>query len=127
MSGQDTMNGRLWILSPSYTDVPAFLILQQRIREVIGSSAPPLGNSVHFVLVDDTAGIDRDIDNVACLEDTRVVTPPFNLGHQRAIVDGLRIIADELRSDDLIVTMDADGEDQPEDLPRLIQPFAQPA
>jgi hypothetical protein len=50
-----------------------------------------------------------------------VITPPFNLGHQRALVFGLRLILPEVLEHDVIITMDADGEDRPEDLPRMIE------
>ena len=50
-----------------------------------------------------------------------VLVPPFNLGHQRAIVFGLRKEAAEIRETDIVVTMDSDGEDKPEDLPRLLE------
>jgi hypothetical protein len=50
-----------------------------------------------------------------------VLTPPFGLGHQRAIVYGLRYMTPELGPDDVVVTMDSDGEDQPSDLPRLVE------
>lgn len=48
-----------------------------------------------------------------------------NVGHQRAICIGLcRVVADpEIRECAGIVVMDADGEDAPEDVPRLIERF----
>jgi hypothetical protein len=49
-----------------------------------------------------------------------VIAPPFNLGHQRAIVFGLRTILGEIQDDDTIVTMDSDGEDRAEDVARLL-------
>ena len=52
-----------------------------------------------------------------------MIAPPFNLGHQRAIVFGLRLIEPDIDDVDLVVTMDADGEDRPEDLPRLLDPL----
>jgi glycosyltransferase involved in cell wall biosynthesis len=75
---------------------------------------------VQFVVVDDTAGYDNDVDQLKSFSDVRVITPPFNLGHQRALVFGLRLILPEVREPDVIITMDADGEDRPEDLPRMI-------
>jgi cellulose synthase/poly-beta-1,6-N-acetylglucosamine synthase-like glycosyltransferase len=42
-----------------------------------------------------------------------------NLGHQRAIALGLAVLAAE-QADDIIVIMDSDGEDEPNDVPRLI-------
>jgi hypothetical protein len=75
-----------------------------------------------FVVVDDTGGLDPEMGRLT-QEDVRVIRPPFNLGHQRAIVYGLRTIAREMRADDLVVTLDADGEDRPVDLPRLLEPL----
>ena len=79
--------------------------------------------TVQFVVVDDTGGLDPDIDGLSSLADVSIITPPFNLGHQRAIVFGLRKLLADLDDGDLIVTMDADGEDQPDDLPRLLAPL----
>lgn len=116
------MAERLWVVSPSYTDVPAFEILRARIRDVV--SASELSScELRFVLVDDTGGVDPEMARLAQLVDVRVVCPPFNLGHQRAIVFGLRTIEPELEDEDLVVTMDADGEDRPEDLVRVVAPL----
>ena len=112
---------RLWIVCPSYTDVVAFTMLRKRILEVL--EAEGLDRPVHFVLVDDTADNDEEIEQLRIFDDVRVVTPPFNLGHQRALVYGLRTIASDLDDTDLVVTMDADGEDRPEDMPRLLAPL----
>ncbi len=112
---------RLWIVCPSYTDVVAFTMLRKRILEVL--EAEGLDRPVRFVLVDDTADSDEEVEQLRIFDDVRVVTPPFNLGHQRALVYGLRTIASDLDDTDLVVTMDADGEDRPEDMPRLVAPL----
>jgi hypothetical protein len=62
------------------------------------------------------------VAGLASLPGLTVVTPPFNLGHQRAIVFGLRRLAAEVDEADLVVTLDADGEDRPEDVLRLLAP-----
>jgi polyisoprenyl-phosphate glycosyltransferase len=122
--GRDVMTGdRIWVVSPSYADVVSFTILRERILEVV-RGAPALHDAeLHFVVIDDTAGIDHEISKLTAFDDTTVITPPFNLGHQRAIVYGLRLIAPDLQSEDMVVTMDSDGEDQPEDIPRLLAPL----
>jgi hypothetical protein len=114
---------RLWIVCPSYKDVASFLILRDRIREVLARDPSSPSPEVHFCLVDDSAGYDTEIDQLKTHEDVEVITPPFNLGHQRAIVYGLRLMLPQVSEKDLVVTMDADGEDRPEDLPRLIAPL----
>ncbi len=75
---------------------------------------------LRFIVVDDSAGTDPELSRLRELDDVEVVVAPFNLGHQRAIVHGLRLLADRVGEDDLIVTMDSDGEDQPADVPRLL-------
>ena len=78
---------------------------------------------VRFIVVDDTTGRDDELRGLRPLPDVTVVTPPFNLGHQRGIVYGLRRCLPMYDDSDCVVTMDADGEDRPEDLPRLIEPI----
>ncbi len=58
--------------------------------------------------------------SLAELDDVTVLQPPFNLGHQRALVYALRKALPRIADDDAVVTLDADGEDRPEDLPRLL-------
>lgn len=122
-----TNHDTLWIVSPVYKDVESYLQLRSRIIELDFNKIglPPM--NLRFVLIDDSAGKDPQISKARQVADIDVVTPPYNLGHQRALVFGLRIISEKLRDSDLVVTMDADGEDKPEDLPRLLSPFvAQP-
>jgi len=110
---------RTWIVTPVYRDVDSFEILRERLREVLGAEAA----GARFVVIDDTAGQDEEIERLTSLGDVTVLRPPFNLGHQRAIVYALRKILPDVGDDDAIVTLDADGEDQPADLPRLLEPL----
>ena len=114
------MNSRLWIVTPVYLDVSSFMIVRERVLEHLRHRPEHAGLEVHFVVADDTGGIDPDIVLLAEFDDVIVLEPPFNLGHQRAIVYALRTISREMEDDDLVVTMDADGEDAPEDVPRLL-------
>ncbi len=114
---------RLWIVCPSYTDVVAFTMLRERILEVLPATPAPGARPIRFVVIDDTGGFDPETEALRAYDDVTVIAPPFNLGHQRAIVFGLRIIEPEIDDADFVVTMDADGEDRPEDLPRLLEPL----
>lgn len=109
-------------MCPVFLDVESFLLLRKRLLEVV-EDHDELRMDVRFVVLDDTAGDDPDIDTLHPLGDVRVIGAPFNLGHQRAIVYALRTIAPEIGDDDLVVTLDSDGEDRPEDLPRLLAPL----
>ena len=112
----------LWLVCPVYRDVESFLILRRRALAVLATlSWKPA--AIRFVAIDDSAGFDPDISSLAAESDLTVLTPPFNLGHQRALVFGLRSLRERLRDGDVVVTLDADGEDQPEDLPRLLSPL----
>jgi polyisoprenyl-phosphate glycosyltransferase len=108
-----------WIVSPVYHDVRSFVVLRQRVLEELARSEAHDGE-VRFVIVDDTAGQDPEIGLLDDVEDVQVLEPPFNLGHQRALVYALRTILPQVHDDDALVTLDADGEDRPEDLPRLL-------
>lgn len=116
---------KLWIFTPVYRDVDSFVVLRERLLEVIAGS--DLGAAeTRFVVLDDTGGMDPEVARLHALEDTTVLVPPFNLGHQRALVYALRKTLPRIADEDAIVTLDADGEDQPADLPRLLAPLRRP-
>ena len=117
---------RLWVICPVYLDVESFLQLRVEVRRVIGADPAFAPMDLRFVVVDDTGGQDGEIVRLAPFGDVRVITPPFNVGHQRAIVHALRVIKPDVIRADILVTMDADGEDQPADLPRLLAELRRP-
>jgi hypothetical protein len=114
---------RLWFVVPVFEDVPAFLELRRRLADVLASSIDGSIGDHRFVVIDDTGGRDPQVGQLRAYPDVRAIEAPFNLGHQRAIVYGLRCLTDEIRDEDIVVTLDADGEDRPEDLPRLLGPL----
>ncbi|WNG35312.1 glycosyltransferase [Archangium minus] len=116
---------RLWVICPVYFDVESLRRLRGDILDIIEREGLLDLLEVRLVAVDDTGGVDPQMQEFERLDGTRVITVPFNLGHQRALVYGLRTLASEIHDDDFIVTMDSDGEDQPQDLPRLLKPLIQ--
>lgn len=114
----------LWIVSPVYLDVQSFLALRQKITEIMSSRVPLRFKDIRFVAIDDTAGSDPDFKQVTALSDCIVITPHYNLGHQAALVHALRSLTDEIADDDYVITLDSDGEDRPEDVPRLLEELA---
>jgi hypothetical protein len=113
-----------WIFTPVYRDVGSFRILRERLLEVLADPSLAPTGPVRFVIIDDTAGQDPEIRLLRELGDVTVLQPPFNLGHQRALVYALRKVLPRVDDDAAVVTLDADGEDRPEDLPRLLAPLA---
>jgi polyisoprenyl-phosphate glycosyltransferase len=109
-----------WIFTPVYKDVRSFLILRERLLEQLAGAERVETGRVRFVVIDDTAGQDPEVGGLGELGDVTVLQPPFNLGHQRALVYALRKALPRIADDDAVVTLDADGEDRPEDLPRLL-------
>jgi hypothetical protein len=114
---------RLWIVTPVFFDVESFRLLRERLLRILSDCEASSRFAVTFVVIDDSAGRDDEMAALASFSDVRIATPPFNIGHQRAIVYGIRSVGPEIGDDDLVVTMDADGEDQPEDVTRLLAPL----
>jgi polyisoprenyl-phosphate glycosyltransferase len=112
----------IWVVAPSYRDVPAFKVVRRQVIDVVGRLDDLAGYDLQFVLVDDSAGLDDEVATLKGLDDTSVVQVPFNLGHQRALVFALRRLAEGMDPQDVVVTLDADGQDRPEDLPQLLTP-----
>ena len=106
-----------WVVSPMLHDTESYL----RVRSETVTACSDRSDALRFLVVDDSAGTDPELSRFRDLDDVEVVVAPFNLGHQRAIVYGLRLLADRVDDDDLIVTMDSDGEDLPADVPRLLE------
>jgi polyisoprenyl-phosphate glycosyltransferase len=110
----------VWIVTPVYLDVVSFLILRDRLRAELAAGHGDAQPRLRFVVAEDSGGLDPEVSELAAFDDVLVVAPPFNLGHQRAIVYALRKVAPQMDDEDVVVTMDADGEDAPEDVPRLV-------
>jgi polyisoprenyl-phosphate glycosyltransferase len=109
-----------WVVTPVYRDTGSFRILRERLLETLVAHPASAAGQVRFVVIDDTGGQDPEVEGLRALADVIVLQPPFNLGHQRGIVYALRKMLPRFAEDDAVVTMDADGEDRPEDLPRLL-------
>jgi hypothetical protein len=116
--------GALHFVAPVYFDVPAFTELRQRILEVIAGYDHYPVDSVTFAVVDDSGGTDPKMSDLEKVNGVTVLVPPFNLGHQRAIVYGVRRSLPNLDDSEIIITLDSDGEDRPEDLPAILDALA---
>lgn len=109
---------RIHFFSPIYFDAESFLILRERVNAVL-----PEDYEGRFHVVDDSGGLDPLAVSLEKIPDVDVISVPYQLGHQRALVYGLREFLSKNEEAALVVTMDGDGEDRPEDLPHLLEAY----
>ncbi len=109
---------RIGIITPVLND----WVSLQALLAALGDMVALIGRPTVFV-VDDCSTEPGDAAALTALGQRlgglEVIRLACNLGHQRAIAVGLAEVA-RRGGFDLVVVMDADGEDRPEDLPRLL-------
>lgn len=96
----------------------------KQLVELIEIELRRAGLTANMVFVDDgsTDPVPHDLKpaGLSALESIDVLQLRGNVGHQRAIAIGLSFLY-ENRPCDAVVVMDADGEDKPSDIVRLVQ------
>ncbi|MDB5353146.1 MAG: glycosyl transferase [Planctomycetota bacterium] len=111
--------GSVVILIPLFDDWESFAELAPRLDEALALA----GETADVLIVDDGSALEPVEDLGArpfrAIGQIDVLTLRRNLGHQRAIAVGLAFVEDRLAYD-AVVVMDGDGEDRPEDVPRLL-------
>jgi polyisoprenyl-phosphate glycosyltransferase len=110
---------RLHILIPIFNDWSVVALLLPRIDRVMKEHAL----EADVVLVDDGSTAPPDTlvyPKLEAIASVGVLELRRNLGHQRAIAVGLTYAYEHLEPS-LVVVMDGDGEDDPEDIPRLVE------
>lgn len=114
----------LVLLLPVFNDWESARLLLPTIGDTLSDS----GFRAGIVLIDDGSTNPAPPDIRAFDQEgvsgVAVVRLRRNLGHQRAIAIGLALIREHL-PDAVVVVMDADGEDQSSDIPRLLDRFCQ--
>jgi len=110
------------IVTPVYNDWESLVLFLPRLDKALTAT-----NMKAELLVVDDASTSRPDDffrgetNFEAISRIRVLELIRNCGHQRAIALGLAYLeVEEKAIPHAIVVMDADGEDDPEDVPRLI-------
>jgi hypothetical protein len=109
------------ILVPIYNDWETFAALAVRLDEVLAAD----GREADVLIVDDASangpGPGTRFDRYRALRRIDVLRLRRNLGHQRAIAIGLAYVQQQpAPPGQAVVVMDGDGEDAPEDIPRLL-------
>src|SRR5712692_1479382 len=111
------------ITMPVYDDWESALKLCQEIDVVLRSQAEWRAS---LIFIDDGSAHTCPSGmplHFQAIEKVSVLTLRRNLGHQRAIAIALAYIQQHCRGDALVV-MDADGEDRPEDILRMLEAMA---
>jgi glycosyltransferase involved in cell wall biosynthesis len=117
-SAQDS---KLVVLIPVFNDWRSLGLLFHELDRVLASRSM----KVEIIVVDDASNESFDSAQLAqqsflAIEKISVLELTRNLGHQRAIAVGLAYLAANVHCRCTLI-MDADGEDDPRDVPRLIE------
>ncbi len=105
------------IVIPLFNDWQALGLLLERIRDVNESA---LTSRLAFLVVDDCSSTDYDTLPTGIGQSLSVLRLFRNVGHQKAIALGLSYLA-SLPDQYPTIVMDSDGEDRPEDIPKLLE------
>lgn len=112
------------IVTPIYNDWESFKLILQDINNKL--EGLQLG-TVNILAVDDGSYDKHDLENSYIkqfdhIDSVAILHLACNLGSQRAIAIGLAHVANNMQTD-LVIVMDADGEDKPEDIVRLLAEY----
>lgn len=107
------MNQRILIIIPAYNEGQSISQVVERLRQVVPQYDRVIVNDGSS---DDTAQVVRGLGE-------KQLQLPCNLGYGLALQTGMKYAL--RRGYEVIVTLDADGQHQPEDVPRLVQALAE--
>ena len=110
--------GRLHILIPIFNDWEVAALLLPHVDRVLTEH----GLTADVVLVDDGSTVRPetfDPPSLTRIGSLGILELRRNLGHQRAIAVGLTYVYEHMKPS-AVVVMDGDGEDNPDDIPRLL-------
>ena len=111
---------KIKILIPVYNDWQSVFKLLENIDRGLDSWSPDVAH-ISVLIVNDSSTEERPINNFTfnSLKSIQVINMKENKGHARCIAAGLKHIS-ENNDFDLVIPMDADGEDRPEELGILL-------
>ena len=114
-------HSRVAVLIPTYDDWESLELLLPNIE----SNLRYISERIYIVLVNDGSSkpVPKKLKMLldAAVTDCHLITLTRNLGHQRAIAIGLAYINDHIKEQGPICVMDADGEDNPAEIPKLLE------
>ena len=104
------------ILTPVYNDWQSLNLLIDRLLKL--SKCSDLIDAFMIYAINDGSSIQPDYEKLKN-KNLRIINLTHTVGHQKAITLGLAYVAQNEQCD-IVVVMDADGEDRPEDIERLL-------
>jgi len=121
-SMKEQSSGNIVLVIPVYNDWESVELLLPAVDEALERYPTP----VHVLLVDDSSTVSPSQERLGGAY-TNIVRIDVlhlrrNLGHQRAIAVGLCHASEKMAGLPVLV-MDGDGEDRPEDVPRLLREY----
>lgn len=115
---------RLVIVMPVFDDWASVRLLIPALEEALRTASM----RARLLLINDGSNLPAPADLVSqqlpALDSIQMLDLRRNLNHQRAIAVALCHVYETMDLD-AVVVMDADGEDRPEDIPRLVNEFQQ--
>src|SRR5262245_53972540 len=112
---------KITLVIPVYNDWMSLSTLLSRLTEALQDRT----EQFHLIVVDDASDEQPAgalLDHAGPFSEGTLLRLNCNLGHQRAIAIGLAWLYHNGICD-AVVVMDSDGEDRPEDVPRLLDAF----
>ena len=109
----------VYCIAPVFNDWESFSILISNIKKINASEKESYIFSI--IAVNDGSSQENEIKKQEPDLNLIILNLKVNIGHQRAIAVGLQYIYNEVTDSDLVIVMDGDGEDNPDDIIALIE------
>jgi len=104
------------IIIPAYDEVDNLEIILPHIRAVLQEN----NYKISILVINDLGEKDQALEKVCAKFQATVLNTPYNMGSQEAINFGIRQQVENFKAD-LVMVMDADGQDEPEVIPELLK------
>ncbi|MDE3084035.1 MAG: glycosyltransferase [Verrucomicrobiota bacterium] len=108
------------LIIPCYRDADCLQILIPALIE----SCRNAGLSSRVVVINDFPFRDEALERVCATNQATIIPVPYNMGHQEALVFGIKrcleLFPSAQPAEEIFVTLDADGQDDPRAVPALV-------